>query len=130
MKPMIIAMAALAMAGCSTTRYVAVPSASVTTDSIRTSVNRTDTVFVTDSTIIDHSADTVRINRQRTVWRSICRTDTLWRTHTDTVRISVPVPTGATEAVEPLRWWHKLLAAVGAVAFLIMAYTANPKRRR
>jgi len=110
---------AATMAGCTMVRYVPVESASGT-DSIRIIALRTDTLRVTDSTVIDRSADTVRIDRWRTVWRDSHTTDTVTRTRNDTIRLPYPVET-CVEVAAPLSGWKKTLMIIGGASALVIA---------
>lgn len=119
-QPLTIAatMMCILLSGCTTVRYL--PAESTRSDSIRVVTARTDAIHVTDSTVIDRSTDTVRIDRWRTVWRDRLTTDTIVSASRDTIRVPYPVETRV-EVAAPLSGWQKALMSAGALSALLVA---------
>lgn len=78
----------MASAGCSTVRYIPVERSHA--DSMAVVHARIDSIAIKDSTTLDRRTDTVRITRWRTETRWHTGHDTVWRTRTDTIRITAP----------------------------------------
>ena len=100
-----------------------------TADRIATSrtetARRTDSVVVYrhDSVFVERAADTVRVERFRTLFRDRWHTDTLVLTHTDTVT-SVTTETVTLTRVEyRTRAWQRVLMWAGG-AMLVIAILA------
>lgn len=116
--------ALLTLAGCSTAHHATMRDA--TSDTVRIVVSRADTLRIADSTVIDRSADTVRIDRWRTVERRTVIRDTLWRSRTDTVSVAVPVAGKPTRRDRAASWLAG--AATGAIAILILLLWRRARR--
>jgi len=86
--------AAIAAAGC--TRHVYVPVEQVRVDTVRSASVVRELVAVADSVSVDRRADTVVVERRRTVWRDRIVTDTLREVKVDTLtRVVSPPPAAA-----------------------------------
>lgn len=97
----------IALASCTTTRYVPV-------ESVRTEVEyrerlRTDSVFVSDSVFIREKGDTIFMEHTRFLYHDRLRVDTAYVHHTDSVQILIPVPAQLTR-------WQKIKQEIGGVA--------------
>lgn len=109
----------LSLAGCSRTVYV--PVESVRTDTVWRARAYADSTYLKDSLVItlDARRDTVVRTeyRYRTHWRERVRTDTVYRTRTDSVRVEVPVERGLTA-------WQRGFIALGHGAAALIAAVA------
>lgn len=107
----------LSLTGCSPARHITVRDTS--SDTLRITVVKADTLRIADSTVIDRTSDTVRIDRWRTVERRTVLRDTVWRSRTDTVSVAVPVPSRTTLHDSVPTWLAG--AAAGAMAVMAIA---------
>ncbi|MDE6491214.1 MAG: hypothetical protein K2L49_08675 [Muribaculaceae bacterium] len=116
----------LLLSACSASRCI--PVHNTTADTLRITVLRADTLRIADSTVIDRTADTVRIERWRSVDRHTLVRDTLWRSRTDTVSVPVPVP-GRVSTADRL---SSLIAgaATGAITTALIMTAVVMRRRR
>lgn len=83
---------AAALSGCTRTVYTPVESVSMRSDTVRVLTQRVDSVVMRDSVAVYINGDTVRITQYRDRYRDRLRVDTLYRSVTDTLRVSVPYP--------------------------------------
>lgn len=112
---------ALLLGGCKTTKTVYVPTetASVRTDSAAT-------VRVIDRLIIERDTVSVRMSgdtlvKETVKWRvrEVTKTDTVFRAHTDTLRVREPYPVEVVKKVERrLHWWQTALMWSGGAALI------------
>lgn len=107
----------LSLAGCTPARHITVRDTS--SDTLRITVVKADTLRIADSTVIDRTSDTVRIDRWHTVERRTVLRDTVWRSRTDTVSVAVPVPARTTLHDSVPTWLAG--AAAGAMAVMAIA---------
>ena len=103
---------AVAVTGCKTTTYV--PVVEHHTDTIRAVQHHRDSIYLHDSTFVREfiQGDTVRIITEmwHTKYRDRLKTDTIYRSRTD----SVPVPYPVTKEVKkPLTTIEKVLMGTG-----------------
>lgn len=110
MRTAILLTLVLFIASCKQTEYVTIPS--VERDSIYITKVEKDSVLVRDSIIIRSNADTVFVEKWKTIYKSRVSTDTMYIERTD----SIPYPV---EVVKERRYIPKaigILALLGAVA--------------
>lgn len=114
--PVIIAALLILTAGCAR-RVVYMPSESVrhTTDTLRVTALRVDSVWVRDSVAVTFRGDTV----EKTVWRERvsyrARTDTVWRVAEVLDSVAVPYP-----VERRLTGWEQAKMDAGGVAIGII----------
>lgn len=111
----IIALVALCVVSCTTTRIVPVEVETVK-ERVHTQF-QTDTIHTTDSVIIDRSPDTLRIERWRTIYKSITLRDTV--IVNDTIREPYPV-----EVEAKLTAWQQAKVHYGGWAMALLALLA------
>ena len=107
----------LASAICSCSRVQYVPVESVRHDSVFFNRIRTDSVYVRDSVMVVRG-DTVTEYRYRYVYRYKDRTDTLYISRTDTVRVPYPV-----EVERKLTLWQRVKVGLGGYAMAAVIIT-------
>lgn len=110
-----LAMAICALLGllCSCTRkvYVPVESMAIRTDTVFTAKVRVDSVMLRDSVTVMQRGDTVLITKYRDRFRYSERTDTVYQSVTDSVRVAVPYP-----VERKLTRWERAKQNVGGMA--------------
>lgn len=115
------------LSGCAQKRGIIVRE-SGRADTLREIVTKRDSIFIHDSTATDtrREGDTVRIRetRWRTKYIERIRTDTVYQSKRDTVKL---VHETMTEVEKQLTAWQRVLMAVGAVALCIVALLAIRK---
>lgn len=128
---LIKAVAALAMAfsavSCAHTRKASEASTAqaVRADTVYVARNSTDTLVITDSVLIDRGADTVFVERARTVYKTRARTDTVYKQGTDTEVVHVPYEKPLTQRQEFLiksgrwAWWLLIIAVIATTAYAV-----------
>ena len=105
----------LSLSGCSRTVYV--PVETVRADTVWRARAYADSTYLMDSIVVtlDSRRDTVVRTeyRYRTHWRDRVRTDTVYRTRRDSVRVEIPVERGPTA-------WQRAFISLGhgAAAFI------------
>lgn len=108
---------------CTKRIYVPVEKFTERRDTLYRNIIRSDSVYVRDSTVIEHKNDTVRIERWRDRWRnSLIRSDSV-RIVRDSVRIPQPYPMEVIKEVpKPLKRWQQILQFIGLIVcvFLII----------
>ena len=118
--------------GCTTTRYVPVPSASV--DSVYVDRWLRDSVYLHDSVFVNQysKGDTVFVDKVVTKYKykNRWRYDTISIMRTDSVRVPYPVE-------KELGWWEKtkmysfpLLVAIVAVLTFVVVWLAKKLRKK
>ena len=113
MKRLIIVMiaAAVALAGCKTREVVVTEHH---TDTLRLVQHHRDSIYLHDSTFVREyiQGDTVRIITEmwHTKYRDRLKTDTLYRSRTDSVPVPYPV---IKEVKKPLNFFEKALMGTG-----------------
>ena len=119
MKRLIIVMiaAAVALAGCKTKEYV--PVVEHHTDTLRLVQHHRDSIYLHDSTFVREyiQGDTVRIITEmwHTKYRDRLKTDTLYRSRTDSVPVPYPV---VKEVKKPLNFFEKALMGTGIASIV------------
>lgn len=108
--------ACLLTASCSRKVYVPVESETVRTDTVYKATARVDSVLLHDSVTVWRQGDTVMITRYRDRYRVKVRTDTLYRSSTDTVRQAVPYP-----VERRLTPWERVRLTAGGWAMAALA---------
>lgn len=111
----IIAVVAVMVASCTTTKIVPVEVETVK-ERVHTQF-LTDTIHTTDSIIIDRSPDTLRIERWRTVYKSTGLRDTV--AVNDTIREPYPV-----EVEAKLTMWQQAKVNYGGWAMILLTVIA------
>ena len=101
----------LALSGCTRTVYMPAESTATRTDTVRVLTQRVDSVVMRDSVAVYINGDTVRITQYRDRYRDRLRVDTLYRSVTDTLRVSVPYP-----VERQLTRWERLKMDFGGIA--------------
>lgn len=121
---------AVAVTGCKTTTYV--PVVEHHTDTIRVVQHNRDSIYLHDSTFVREfvQGDTVRIVTEmwHTKFRDRLKTDTIYRSRTDSVPVPYPV---VKEVKKPLTLIEKGLMGTGIasiVGFLFYFYIYIRKR--
>ena len=103
---------AVAVTGCKTTTYV--PVVEHHTDTIRVVQHHRDSIYLHDSTFVREfiQGDTVRIITEmwHTKYRDRLKTDTLYRSCTDSVPVPYPV---IKEVKKPLNFFEKAMMGTG-----------------
>lgn len=105
----LIFIALLAMASCTSTRYV--PVTNTQRDSIYITKERTDTFIQRDSIVQLIKGDTVREVRYKYIERYRNRTDTIYKERTDTI-------TQVVEVERPLKFREKVMMNIGGFAII------------
>ena len=108
--------AAAALSGCTRTVYMPAESTATRTDTVRVLTQRVDSVVMRDSVAVYINGDTVRITQYRDRYRDRLRVDTLYRSVTDTLRVSVPYP-----VERQLTRWERLKMDFGGIALGVAA---------
>ena len=110
MKALVFALLGLlAMASCTSTRYV--PITTNQRDSIYITKERTDTFIQRDSIVQLIKGDTIREVRYKYIERYRNRTDTIYKERTDTI-------TQVVEVERPLKLREKVMMNVGGFAMI------------
>ena len=106
---------AFAVCGCKTKEYVTVPV--LHTDTLRVVQHHRDSIYLHDSTFVREyvQGDTVRVVTEmwHTKFRDRLKTDTIYRSRTDSVPVPYPV---IKEVKKPLTMIEKGLMGTGIVA--------------
>lgn len=120
MKPLpVILTALLLLSSCRTAKEVRTEYVRETrTDTLLLVKERFDSVFVQDKTNVYTKGDTVFVERWKYVYKDRQRTDTLWRTKTETLTLEVEKE--SVREVNRLKWWQKALMWSGAVSLGIL----------
>ena len=120
----------IALVGCKTKEYVTVPVHH--TDTLRVVQHHRDSIYLHDSTFVREyiQGDTVRIVTEmwHTKYRDRLKTDTLYRSRTDSVPVPYPV---VKEVKKPLNFFEKGLMGTGIasiVGFLFYFFILFKKR--
>ena len=131
MKRLIIVMivAAVALAGCKTREVVVTEHH---TDTLRLTQHHRDSIYLHDSTFVREyiQGDTVRIVTEmwHTKFRDRLKTDTLYRSRTDSVPVPYPV---IKEVKKPLNFFEKAMMGTGIGSIVgILFYCIILIRRR
>ena len=106
----------LALSGCTRTVYMPAESTATRTYTVRVLTQRVDSVVMRDSVAVYINGDTVRITQYRDRYRDRLRVDTLYRSVTDTLRVSVPYP-----VERQLTRWERLKMDFGGIALGVAA---------
>lgn len=112
---LLLALAALMLAGCKQVEYVMMPV--VHTDTLYQSKVQRDSVYVHDSIVVEHTGDTITISRWRDRWRDRWRIDTIYRSSVD----SIPYPVEVQVEVErKLTWMQQTQIYIGRLSVLLI----------
>ena len=129
-KIIVMILSAVVMVSCKTTTYV--PVVEHHTDTLRVVQHHRDSIYLHDSTFVREfiQGDTVRIITEmwHTKFRDRLKTDTLYRSRTDSVPVPYPV---VKEVKKPLTMIEKILMGTGIasiVGFLFYFYIYIRKR--
>lgn len=117
-----------ALCGCTRKIYVPVERAITRTDTSYNTQIRVDTILQHDSVTVQQTGDTIRVTRWRDRYRVRQRTDTIYRTKTDTIRIQTPVPvsgSGLSGAAAPSASGPRYILPLIMIAILIAAVLAR-----
>ena len=104
------------LVGCSRVQYV--PVESVRTDSVFVYRNVASTVTIKDSIHIDRARDTVKVVQYKYVGERFERTDTLYISRVDSVRIPYPVEKRLTK-------WQQVKINYGGKAIGLLAVAVS-----
>lgn len=111
---------------CGCSRKVYVPVESVRCDTLRVYRERVDSIVDRDTVCEVWRGDTVIREVSRWRWRVRQHTDTLWRSHTDTVRITVPIqsPSNPSKSSKKISvrtaGWLSIAACIAFTALLAL----------
>ena len=116
-KLMIVMILSVALVGCKTKEYV--PVVEHHTDTLRVVQHHRDSIYLHDSTFVREyiQGDTVRIVTEmwHTKYRDRLKTDTLYRSRTDSVPVPYPV---VKEVKKPLTMIEKGLMGTGIASIV------------
>ena len=116
-KLMIVMILSVALVGCKTKEYV--PIVEHHTDTLRVVQHHRDSIYLHDSTFVREyiQGDTVRIVTEmwHTKFRDVVKTDTLYRSRTDSVPVPYPV---IKEVKKPLTMIEKGLMGTGIASIV------------
>lgn len=116
-KLMIVMILSVALVGCKTKEYV--PVVEHHTDTLRLVQHHRDSIYLHDSTFVREyiQGDTVRIVTEmwHTKYRDRLKTDTLYRSRTDSVPVPYPV---IKEVKKPLTMIEKALMGTGIASIV------------
>lgn len=122
----------MCLPSCSRKVYLPVEHTVYRTDTLKQTQLRTDSIFIHDSISYVQKGDTILITKFRDRFRYINRTDTLYKSSTDSVAEKVPYPVEVVKEVpKSLAWWQKTLMWLGGVclvSFLIVICVMIRKR--
>ena len=107
-------MCLLVVCSCRTVKYV--PVETVKTDSIYINKVVRDSIHLHDSVYVKEGGDTVWVEKYRYLYKDKWRTDTLYVTQTDSVRVPYPVE-------KELTRWQQFRLDVGGWAIAIVIIT-------
>ncbi len=99
------------LSGCTRQVYVPVETVAVRTDTVYAARAAVDSVLLRDSVAVIQRGDTVYVSRWRERWRVRERTDTVYRSVADSVRVEIPYP-----VERPLSRWERAKMDMGGVA--------------
>ena len=128
-KIIVMIAAAVALAGCKTREVVVTEHH---TDTLRLTQHHRDSIYLHDSTFVREfiQGDTVRIVTEmwHTKYRDRLKTDTLYRSRTDSVPVPYPV---IKEVKKPLNFFEKAMMGTGIGSIVgILFYCIILIRRR
>ena len=116
-KLMIVMILSVALVGCKTKEYV--PVVEHHTDTLRVVQHHRDSIYLHDSTFVREyiQGDTVRIVTEmwHTKYRDRLKTDTLYRSRTDSVPVPYPV---VKEVKKPLNFFEKAMMGTGIASIV------------
>ena len=113
----VMILSAVVMVSCKTKEYVTVPVHH--TDTLRLTQHHRDSIYLHDSTFVREfvQGDTVRIITEmwHTKYRDRLKTDTLYRSRTDSVPVPYPV---VKEVKKPLNFFEKAMMGTGIASIV------------
>lgn len=111
--------AGMLLSGCTRTVYEPVEHTVVRTDTVYAARSAVDSIVLRDSVAVVQRGDTVYVSRWRERWRVRERTDTVYRSAVDSVRVEVPYP-----VEKKLSRWEQAKMDLGGVAIGVLAAVA------
>lgn len=128
----VICIACALFSSCTRKVYLPVEHTVYRTDTLRQTALRIDSIYFRDSISLTQHGDTILIEKYRDRFRYINRTDTLYQSKTDSIRVSEPYPVEVVkEVAKSLAWWQKTLMWIGAfclVSFVVVLYILLRKK--
>lgn len=110
------------LTGCTTTKYV--PVIEHHTDTLLTVQHHRDSIYLHDSTLVHEfiQGDTVRIVTEmwHTQYRDRLKTDTVYRSKTDSVPVPYPVEK-IVKVEKPLTWWQQTRLHLANITLCLLA---------
>lgn len=113
---LVLVAAWLFLSGCTRTVYAPAESVTVRTDTVCQSRLRVDSVIFRDSVAVIQRGDTVFMTKYRDRYRYRNRTDTVYRSATDSVKVRVPYP-----VERKLTKWEQVKMEAGGWAIGILS---------
>lgn len=97
------------------------------TDTLKQIAYRYDSIYVRDSIALIVRNDTVFFTKYKDQVKYLYRTDTLYKTKTDSINVYIekPVPYEVEKIVKvekPLKWWQKTLMWMGVALLAVLAF--------
>ena len=111
--PFLVLLLMSAICSCTSTKYV--PIESVKHDSVYLNKIVKDSVYIKDSVLIV-KGDTITEYRYKYIYQYKDKTDTLYITKTDTIRVPYPVE-------RPLTRWEQLKDRAGGIVMFVLIIT-------
>lgn len=124
----IVLTAAVVLTGCTTTKYV--PVIETHTDTLRVVQHHRDSIYLHDSTFVHEftQGDTVRIVTEmwHTQYRDRLKTDTVYRSKTDSVPVPYPVEK-IVKVEKSLTWWQQARLHLANIILVLLAIFVGVK---
>ena len=102
----------IALCSCTRMTYVPVVTDTHHTDSVYIADVRIDSIFQRDSIVVESRGDTVFHTTYHDRFHYRERTDTIYKTQADTVKIEVPIPIKQDDS-----WWERTKRGIFDVTF-------------
>ena len=117
----VVVVVVLALCGCKSVEYVAVPQQH--TDTLIITKHQRDSIFLKDSTHVSEKGDTVRIEHWRTQFVKKEVHDTTYIASHDTIPAPYPVEV-VKEVEKDLSWWQLTKMHIGGVVLWLIGIAA------
>jgi hypothetical protein len=117
----VVVVVVLALCGCKSVEYVAVPQQH--TDTLIITKHQRDSIFLKDSTHVSEKGDTVRIEHWRTQFVKKEVHDTTYIANHDTIPAPYPVEV-VKEVEKDLSWWQLTKMHIGGVVLWLIGIAA------
>jgi hypothetical protein len=117
----VVVVVVLALCGCKSVEYVAVPQQH--TDTLIITKHQRDSIFLKDSTHVSEKGDTVRIEHWRTQFVKKEVHDTTYIATHDTIPAPYPVEV-VKEVEKDLSWWQQTRMHIGGVVIWLLGIAA------